>query len=76
MALCYREVMKDSEVPARGMATRIAKTLKKVGGGPVAAQGLCQIFARVDADPGWYPGRSYQECMAPRVCSQGKRAVP
>ena len=73
-ALCYREAMKDSEVPAHGMATRIAKTLKKVGGGPVAAQGLCQIFARVDADPDWYPGKSYQEVHGPaRVLTGQKR---
>ena len=73
-ALCYREVMKDSEVPAHGMTTRIAKRLKKVGGGPVAAQGLRQIFARVDADPDWYPGKSYQEVHGPaRVLTGQKR---
>ena len=64
-ALCYREIMQDLQVAIHGMITNIARKLQNNGGGQPTCEALRKIFHRVDEDPEWFPGKSYQARCAP-----------
>ena len=69
-AWALREIWKDDKNTQYGMLTYIAGKLRKVGksgkpGGRPTPQALGQFFATVDADSGWYPGKSTQASFGP-----------
>lgn len=64
-AWALREVWRDDKKPEYGMLTYIAGKLKKVNGGRPTPQALGQMFAKIDSDPLWYPGKSIQETFGP-----------
>ena len=35
----------------------VAQRLKKIGGGRPSTAGLLQLYAKIDADPDWFPGK-------------------
>ena len=47
------------------MVSKIAAKLTKIGGGQPTPHAMFKFFARVDADPQWYPGKSYQQSRGP-----------
>lgn len=55
-ALAFREASKEIHdgVPNLGW---IAERLTKVGGGHPGKPALSELFAKIDADPDWYPGK-------------------
>ena len=56
-AWALREVMR-----ARGEDENlevIASKVKKIGGGHPNRSAIFKLFERIDADPGWFPGKSY-----------------
>ena len=55
-ALGLREASKELH-GGTGNLPWIAARLSKVGGGHPGAPALCELFAKVDADPDWFPGK-------------------
>ena len=53
-----REIWKGDGKPEHGMQTYIAGKLKKKGGGSPSCPALHQLFAKVDADDDWFPGKA------------------
>ena len=72
-AVVYRDVLKDTGSPEFGMQTVIAEKLTKIGGGSVTAQAVSLLFARVDADAGWYPGKINRTEWGPKPALNGAK---
>ena len=64
-AWALREAWRDNGKPAYGMHTFIAERLTKVGGGRPTGEAVAKLLAKFDADPEWFPGKSYQERHGP-----------
>ena len=64
-AWALREIWRESGKPEYGMLTFIAGKVKKNGGGNPTQPALSQFFAKLDADPEWFPGKSLQEQFGP-----------
>ena len=75
-AWALREVWQDDDKPDYGMHTYIAGKIVKIGGGHPGRAAVRQFFARVDADPEWYPGKSTQVQFGPAsVISPTNQAI-
>ena len=70
-ALVLREVYVELKVPLCGLQGRVAAKLQKIGGGAPNAEAVGALWKRVDADPGWFPGKSYQERHGPKPALTG-----
>jgi hypothetical protein len=57
-AWAMREIWKGDGKPKHGMLMYIAAKLKKKGGGSPSCPALHQLFAKVDADDDWFPGKA------------------
>ena len=64
-AWALREIWQEEGKPDYGMLTYIAGKVKKNGGGNPTQQAMSKFFAKVDADPEWFPGKSLQEQFGP-----------
>lgn len=68
-AWALREVWRDENDTEYGMLTYIAGKLKKKGkgklGGHPSSQALGKLFAKLDADPDWFPGKSDRTTFGP-----------
>jgi hypothetical protein len=64
-AWALREVWQDDHKPEYGMHTYIAGKIKRIGGGHPGGAAVKKFFDRVDADPGWFPGKSTQAQFGP-----------
>ena len=64
-AWALREIWRDAGKPDYGMLTYIAGKVRKQGGGNPTHSAMSQFFAKVDADPQWFPGKSLQEQFGP-----------
>ena len=59
------------------MVSFTAERITKVGGGHPGPAAVTKLFARMDADKDWFPGKSYQKSRgpAPALSSQAKAAI-
>lgn len=64
-AWALREVWREEGKPAYGMCVAIADKVVKVGGGAPTKEAVRQLFEKVDADAGWFPGKSNQTQHGP-----------
>jgi len=64
-AWALREVWRDEKKPDYGMLSYIAGKLKKVNNKAPTPQALGQFFAKIDADPEWFPGKSDRTVNGP-----------
>lgn len=72
-ALGLREASKEIH-GGHGRLPWIAARLTKVGGGCPAVQSLHELFAKIDADPEWFPGKHSGKKRGPRpVLTKAKR---
>ena len=75
-AWALREVWRDENESEWGMLSYIAGKLKKKGGGNPSVEAVHKFFAKLDADPQWFPGRGYQEQFGPpSVITPGNQAI-
>ena len=72
-ALAYREVWRETGAKEWGLQRQIAAKLKKIGGGKVTSAAVGQLFSKIDDDPAWYPGKSYQESHGPKPVLDGAK---
>ncbi len=72
-AWALREVWVDGEKGAYGMLTGIAKKLKTVGAseGPPGKECVRKLFAKIDSDSTWFPGKVYRERSGPLPALSG-----
>ncbi len=52
---------------------KIADRVTKVGGGHPTREAIRQLLERVDADPEWYPGKTYRKRPGPQAVLHGKK---
>ena len=52
---------------------KIADRVTKVGGGHPTREAIRQFLERVDADPEWYPGKTYRKRPGPQAVLHGKK---
>jgi len=72
-ALGLREVSKEIHGD-KGSLPWIAARLTKVGGGCPTVQSLHELFAKIDADPLWFPGKHNANKRGPKpVLTEAKR---
>ena len=72
-ALAYRDIYLELGVPEWGLQTKVAGKLKKIGGGSPTAEGVRLLWQKVDGDPAWFPGKSYQEQHGPAPALNGSK---
>ena len=48
-----------------GLHSRIAAQVTKVGGGSPGRDAIRVLLERIDSDPAWFPGKSYQQSFGP-----------
>ena len=56
-AWALREIWREEGKPEYGMLTYIAGKITKNGGGNPGQPAMSKFFAKVDADPEWFPGK-------------------
>ena len=75
-AWAFRELWADSGKGSFGMLTYLAPKLEKNTGGSLTAQAVGQLFAKMDADSDWFPGKAnYTSVGAPGLLSGPKRTA-
>ena len=75
-AWAMREIWKGDGKPKHGMLMYIAAKLKKKGGGSPSCPALHQLFAKVDADDDWFPGKAnYDDVGRLPVMTRQQRAA-
>ena len=75
-AWAFRELWPDSGKGSFGMLTYIASKLEKNTGGSPTAQAVGQLFAKMDADSDWFPGKAnYTSVGAPGLLTGPKRTA-
>ena len=57
-AWALRAVYREMKTPEKKLYTKVAKNLKKKGGGRPTPRAVLKLFARIDSDNDWYPGKS------------------
>ena len=77
-AVAFRDVYKEmGQAPQAGgqdaVNGSIATKLIKIGGGHPSKQAVAKLFARIDEDAGWYPGKRYQEQFGPAHALNGAK---
>ena len=56
-AWALREVYRENGVPEKKLYTKVAKKLKKKGGGQPTTRAVLKLFAKIDSDRDWHPGK-------------------
>ena len=56
-AWALREVYRDMKTPEKKLYTKVAKKLKKKGGGRPTPRAVLKLFAKIDSDNAWHPGK-------------------
>ena len=64
-AWALRQVWRDEKKSDHGMLTYVASKVVKIGGGSPTHTAISKLFDKIDDDPGWFPGKSYQEKHGP-----------
>ena len=64
-ALGFREASKELHGGEPNLPW-IASRVTKIGGGHPSAQSLWELFAKIDADPEWYPGKHNGKRRGPK----------
>ena len=64
-AWAMREIWKGDGKPEHGMQTYIAGKLKKKGGGSPSCSAVHHLFAKLDADDDWFPGKANYDAVGP-----------
>ena len=57
-AWALREVYRELKTPEKKLYTKVAKKLTKVGGGKPTSRAVLKLFAKVDNDDDWHPGKA------------------
>ena len=70
-AVAYRDVLQEAGAKKHGLHKKIAEKLTLSGGGHPQRNAVRKLLAKVDADDGWYPGKSYQESFGPAPVLSG-----
>ena len=78
-AWALRQVWRAEKASEWGMVNYIASQLQKAGphGGQPSHGAMTEFFAKLDADPEWFPGKSRQEQFGPKpvMTAQKKQSV-
>lgn len=64
-ALALREASKECHGGQANLPW-VASRVTKIGGGNPCVQSLCDLFAKIDADPDWYPGKHSAKKRGPK----------
>ena len=64
-AWALREVWRDENTSEWGMMSYISGKLKKKGGGHPSVAAVSKFFAKLDADPEWFPGKTDRTSYGP-----------
>ena len=58
-AWALREVYKENGTPEKKLYTKVAQKLVKIGpqGGQPTSRAVLKLFAKIDSDDDWYPGK-------------------
>ena len=59
-----REVCRELKTPEKKLYTKVANNLTKIGDGKPTSRAVLKLFAKVDNDADWHPGKTEQD--APR----------
>ena len=74
-AWAFREVWRSEYETEYGLLAYVAGKVVKTGGGHPSPAAICKLYATIDADPSWFPGKSSQERHGPAPVLTGvKRA--
>ena len=58
-AWALREVWRETHNSDHGLGTHVAGKLRKVGGGAPSGEAVMKLFRKIDADPEWFPGKTF-----------------
>ena len=77
LALAYREASKDLTKSGKANVAWVAKKVVRVDGKSPSPMSLHEFFAKVDADPDWFPGKhnGKKRGPAPLLTPAKRRAV-
>ena len=64
-AWALREVWRSDHETDYGLLAYVAGKVVKTGGGNPSPAAICKLYAKMDADPAWFPGKSSQERHGP-----------
>ena len=56
-AWALREVYREMETPEKKLYQKVASKLTKLGGGAPTSRAVLKLFAKIDEDEEWYPGK-------------------
>ena len=56
-AWALRAVYREMKTPEKKLYTKVAKKLKKKGGGQPTTRAVLKLFAKIDSDRDWHPGK-------------------
>lgn len=76
-AWALREVWRNDKETDWGLQSFVASCLKKIGGGTPTQGAISKLFAKIDDDPEWFPGKSSQRTFGvkPALSAQAKQAI-
>ena len=72
-AWALREAWKELRPTPYGMLVFVAKNVEKSGGGHPSTGSLMEFFAKVDADPEWFPGKHSGQPRGPLPVLRGAK---
>ena len=77
MALAYREASKQITTSGRANVAWVSRQVMRVDGANPTKESLSEFFAKVDADPEWFPGKhnGKKRGPAPLLTTAKRRAV-
>ena len=73
-AWALREVWRDAGKSDHGLGAYVAGKVPKEGGGHPGSGAIMKFFARIDADPAWFPGKGEHGGGRPRALG-GRQAA-
>ena len=71
-AWALREVWREQNESDHGMLVFVAGRVKKQGGGHPQPEAIGKLFAKIDSDPAWFPGKSAQTAFGPKPALSAK----
>ena len=74
-AWALREVWRSEHDSDWGLASFVAARVTKVGGGAPQVPAISKFFKKIDQDPEWFPGKSYQTQFGPKPALSGQAKI-
>ena len=66
-AWALREVYRELKTPEKKLYTKVANNLTKIGDGKPTSRAVLKLFAKVDNDADWHPGKAEQQNLGESV---------